>query len=242
MMKKTAFLLSTAALFVVGSSSPAFAQNEHDTVTIQLTEADNAEITQNIRDFIYAVEHTQTTKVSSLLKKGVNPNIILENGDTPLTYALRYDNWRMAETLLASSLTDVSKENNMGETPLMLAVFKGREDFFNKMIERGASVNKAEGWTALHYAATEGREDFVERLIKLGANVNAQTKSGVTPLYMAARFPDRECVMLLLRAGAYRDYCNQGGLSPADMARRSGDTELADYLAVDRCAVRGLKR
>ena len=240
-MKKTLLLLSLAALLTAGSTMPTLAQ-ERTTVMINLTEQDYEVMDQNIRDFVYAVEHAQSTKVRSLLQEGVNPNILLESGDTPLTHALRYDNWTMVDVLMASKLTDVTKENRMGETPLMLAVFKGREDYFDEMLKRGASVNKPSGWTALHYAATEGREDFVERLLKLGADVNAQTKTGVTPLHMAARLPDRACVMLLLRAGAYRDYCNQGGLSPSDMARRAGDAELADFLAIERCAVRGLKR
>ena len=83
---------------------------------------------------------------------------------------------------------------------------------------------------------------MLKRLLSLGARVNAQTRSGVTPLHMAARIPHRECVILLLKAGAYRDYCTNAGLSPADMARKAGDHELADFLAVEHCAVRGPAR
>ncbi|EJX06124.1 ankyrin repeat protein [gut metagenome] len=173
---------------------------------------------------------------------GVNPNLMLDSGDTPLTHALRYDDWSTVDVLLKSSLTDVSRKNRMGETPLMLAVFKNRRDYFDQLLQRGAGVNNAGGWTALHYAATNGRTEMLKRLLSLGADVNAQTQAGVTPLHMAARTPYRDCVLLLLKAGAFRDYCTNAGLSPADMARKAGDRELADYLAVERCAVRGLRR
>ena len=59
---------------------------------------------------------------------------------------------------------------------------------------------------------------------------------------MAARMPSRETVMTLLRAGAYHDYCTDRGLSPADFAKKAGDEELAKYLAVETCAVKGPKK
>ena len=102
-------------------------------------------------------------------------------------------------------------------------------------MEKGASINKTIGWSALHYAATNGHDEIVSYLLTKGADVNARTDAGVTPLYMAARGMYRKTVMMLLRAGAYRDLCNVQGQSPADAARKAGDTELADYLAVDRC-------
>lgn len=241
-MRKTACLFSVAALFLT-SAAPLYAAEtvEAPVTRIIITDADSDRMAQNVRDFAYAVEHSQWVKVRSFLKEGVNPNMHLQNGDTPLTRALRYDDWKMVDTLLKSGLTDVTMENNMGETPLMLAVFKDRADYFDLMLKKGASVNKPSGWTPLHYAATEGRIKMIDRLLELGANVNAQTASGVTPLHMAARITNREAVMRLLRAGAYRDYCTEEGLSPADLALKYGDKELADFLAVKSCAVRGLK-
>ena len=68
----------------------------------------------------------------------------------------------------------------------MLAVIKGREAEFDRLLKLGAKVNKTRGWTPLHYAATEGRTSMMKRLIELGADVNAQTKAGITALDMAA--------------------------------------------------------
>ena len=125
--------------------------------------------------------------------------------------------------------------SDYGETALMLAAFAGNEDLTKTLVEKGASINKTIGWSALHYAATNGHDEIVSYLLSKGGDVNARTDAGVTPLYMAARGMYRKTVMMLLRAGAYRDLCNVQGQSPADAARKAGDTELADYLAVDRC-------
>lgn len=239
-MKQLFFLCSLSALLTTYPLITSAAESPVSPSVI--TDADAQQMTENIRDFIRAVERGQSSKVRALLNVGVNPNIMLESGDTPLTHALRYDDWATADVLMKSSLTDASLENRLGETPLMLAVFKNRNDYFEQLLQKGAAVNKPSGWTALHYAATEGRTDMLKRLLSLGARVNAQTQSGVTPLHMAARIPHRECVILLLKAGAYRDYCTNAGLSPADMARKAGDHELADFLAVEHCAVRGPAR
>lgn len=146
---------------------------------------------------------------------------MLENGDTPLTWALRSESWDLARVLLDAQGIDVNMENRHGETPLMLAVIKGREAEFDRLLKLGAKVNKTRGWTPLHYAATEGRTSMMKRLIELGADVNAQTKAGITALDMAARKPSREAVMMLLRAGAYRDYCTDRGMSAADFAKKA---------------------
>ena len=207
-----------------------------------VSEAELEKMAKNLEDFRSAILSGNASRVRTLLEEGVNPNILLANGDTPLTYAYRSDAFGVARELLEGKLTDLSLENRMGESPLMMAVFKGRRDDVELLLQRGAAVNKPHGWTPLHYAATQGEVDMMKRLIELGAAVNAQTRAGVTPLHMAARKPSREAVMTLLRAGAYRDYCTDAGLSPADFARNAGDEELGRYLAVERCAVKGLAR
>lgn len=163
----------------------------------------------------------------------------MENGDTGFTYAVRAENYDVAEALLKSGRLNVNDLNKFGETPLMLAVFKGQDELFDELIAAGADPQRGGNWTPLHYAATEGRTEFIERLLKAGASVNIQTSSGVTPLIMAARKPSRAAVTMLLKAGAYRDYCTDTGQSPADFARRAGDKELAEYLAIPKCAVKG---
>lgn len=190
-------------------------------------------------DLRQATRNGSTAQITALLSEGADPNLFMENGDTLFTYAMRSDAPEAARVIMDDPRFKMNLANRFGETPLMLAVFKGQKPIFEALLARGADVNGAKNWTALHYAATEGRDDFVKALIEKGADVNAQTTAGVTALHMAARKPDRAAVMTLLRAGAYRDLCTDRGLSPADFAKNAGDEELGKYLAVERCAYKG---
>lgn len=222
-----AALLCAAAFFSSIAASSAAPVEEN-----ALTSAQLAEVRQ-------AVRAGQAQELKTLLDRGANPNFRMENGDTAFTYAMRADTPDVAETLLNSGRLAVNEVNRFGETPLMLAVFKGDKQIFEELLKKGADPKAGANWTPLHYAATEGRTWFIERLLKAGVSPNVQTTSGVTPLIMAARKPSRDSVVMLLKAGAFRDYCTDKGESPADFARRSGDAELTDYLAVKACAVKG---
>lgn len=202
-------------------------------------EAENPLTSAQLEAIRQAVRSANTRTLKQLLQKGLSPNFRMENGDTGFTYAVRAENYDVAEALLKSGRLNVNDLNKFGETPLMLAVFKGQDELFDELIAAGADPQRGGNWTPLHYAATEGRTEFIERLLKAGASVNIQTSSGVTPLIMAARKPSRAAVTMLLKAGAYRDYCTDTGQSPADFARRAGDKELAEYLAIPKCAVKG---
>ncbi|KAB7650077.1 ankyrin repeat domain-containing protein [Sutterella faecalis] len=220
------------ALFATALSFPLSAAPQEENA---LTSAQLAEIRQ-------AVRAGQASVVEDLLKNGASPNFRMENGDTGFTYAVRADTPQVAEALLKSGKLALNDANRFGETPLMMAVFKGNNELFDELLKAGADPKGGANWTALHYAATEGRTEMIEKLLALGVSPNVQTSSGVTPLIMAARKPSRASVMALLKAGAYRDYCTDKRESPADFARRAGDQELAKYLAVEACAVVGKKK
>ena len=239
-MKKLFLMMLMAPAFL--SAAPADTAGTTFSDGTVITEKDLEEMAKNLERFRSAVMSSNASAVKDLLGQGVSPNIVFGNGDTPLTWARRSESWELARVLLDAQGIDVNMENRHGETPLMLAVIKGREAEFDRLLKLGAKVNKTRGWTPLHYAATEGRTSMMKRLIELGADVNAQTKAGITALDMAARKPSREAVMMLLRAGAYRDYCTDRGMSAADFAKKAGDEELAKYLAVKTCAVTGPAR
>ena len=171
---------------------------------------------------------------ASILVAGT-ADLILPEGDTPLTLALRAESKRSIDYLLGLEDIDVTKRNRFGESPLMLAVFKANDKAMEAILERGGLPNEHHGWSALHYAATQGNDEYVKKLLSLGADPNVRTNQGVTPLHMAARLPSRSVILTLLRAGAYRNYCTTSGLSPSDFAKKAGDEELAKYLAIERC-------
>ena len=235
---------STLCLALLGAFPAVQAQKPPTPTTMEQADISEAELeamARNVARMQQAVMVGDVNTVEKLLSQGMNPNLRLPNKDTLLTFAYRSDAWAVVKLLLANSLTDINLTNDFGESPLMLAVIKGREADVDELLNRGAAVNMPKGWTPLHYAATEGNVKLIDKLLKLGANVNAQTSAGVTPLIMAARKPSRAAVTALLKAGAYRDYCTDSKASPADFARRAGDEELAEYLKVEKCSQIGPK-
>jgi Ankyrin repeats (3 copies) len=84
---------------------------------------------------------------------------------------------------------NVPKENHK-DTPLIFAIFLGKQHIANWLIDKGANVNltNASGWTALMTAANAGYEDVVKNLIRHKANPILRTTSEqFTAQDMAAR-------------------------------------------------------
>jgi hypothetical protein len=78
----------------------------------------------------------------------------------------------------------VNTVNNMGETPLMIAVGKQNDEGIRILVRHGASVNAANnnGKTPLMSAAAEQNIEAVRILVQHGANLNLQDASGYTAL------------------------------------------------------------
>ena len=231
---KTALLAAalSAALLAGCASSPSSESNQgSNSGSVGMAGPE-----ENWANFAGAVDRDRDDVVKFMLKQGISPNTIVKGGDPALVRAIRMDSMSVVEALLANPGLDVDTASESGETALMLAAFKGNMELVQKLLDKGASINRVGGWTPLHYAATEGHDEIVKLLLDKGARVNVQTAAGVTPLYMAARKPSRQVVMTLLKAGAWRDLCNDKNQSPADAAQNAGDEELAKFLKVEKCA------
>lgn len=231
-MRNTFFALTAAALLAGCASTSS--TNDFGVVENAVTSVAATGPEETWAVFSGAVDKNRADVVAAMLKNGVSPNLLVEDGDPALVRALRWDNQAVVKVLLAAPDIDVNQESRLGETALMLAALKGNEALARELVAKGAHVNKS-GWTPLHYAATEGHVQLMQWLLDEGAEVNAQTRAGVTPLYMAARKPSREAVLLLLKHGAFRDLCTEQGVSPAAAAAKAGDEKLGDYLAVEKC-------
>ncbi|KAI8945863.1 ankyrin repeat-containing domain protein [Xylaria longipes] len=83
---------------------------------------------------------------------------------------------------------------------LMLASYHGLEGICQRMLERGAKVEKKDelGRTPLWWAAYAGKEATVQLLLKNGADIEAKNNNGLTALHMAAQFGREAAVGLLL--------------------------------------------
>lgn len=184
-------------------------------------------------DFFTAVTRDDGAAIGRLVARGFDPNSLDPNGQTGLILALRADSASVVEALLAVPGTDVNAENPSGETALMMAALKGRLDWCEQLLARGAAVNKR-GWTPLHYAATGPAPTIVQLLIDKGARIEAPSPNRSTPLMMAAGYGAEANVDVLLGRGADPRARNDLQLTAADFARRAQREPLAGRL--DRLA------
>ncbi|HYE39475.1 MAG TPA: ankyrin repeat domain-containing protein [Ramlibacter sp.] len=184
-------------------------------------------------DFFRALKRDDPRTVQQLLERGFDPNTVDEEGRGGLLIAMQEPSLKAAEALMLHPQTDVNRLNAVGESPLMMAALKGQLDWCERLIERGADVNKT-GWTPLHYAATGGHLKVIALLLEHHAFIDAQSPNRTTPLMMAARYGSEDSARALMEAGADPTLRNERHMTAADFARSVGREPLAQ--AIDQYA------
>jgi ankyrin repeat protein len=112
----------------------------------------------------------------------------------------------------------------------MLAALKGHQALAEKLIKKGADVNKT-GWTPLHYAASNGHVAIISLLLENSAYIDAESPNGTTPLMMAAMYGTPAAVKLLLDEGADPQLKNQQGLTALQFAERANRPDSTELIA-----------
>jgi ankyrin repeat protein len=183
----------------------------------------------SFEDFFKAVRMDDARTVAQLLARGFDANTVDPSGQTGLLIAVREPSPKVANALIDTSTIDLNVLNSKGESPLMLAALKGQRELAEKMIKKGADVNKT-GWTPLHYAASAGQTAVVALLLENHAYIDAESPNGSTPLMMASMYGTPDVVSLLLEEGADPSLKNQQGLTAVEFARRASRDDSAQLI------------
>jgi ankyrin repeat protein len=180
-------------------------------------------------DFFRAVNVDDVRTVNDLLSRGFDPNAPNTKGQPALVQALRDDSPKVAAALLAHPGIKVDGTTAAGETPLMMAAILGKLDWMQKLLDRGAQIER-QGWTPLHYAASGPEPKAVALLLDRGAAIDAPSPNRSTPVMMAARYGSEDAALLLVARGANLALRNDQGLGAVDFARAAGRDSLAKRL------------
>ena len=135
----------------------------------------------------------------------------------------------------------VNTKGSDGNTPLLIAIGRGDEQWAGFMLNKGADVNLSgkDGNTPLIAASRNGMQQVVEWLLGLGAKVDATNKMGETALILAVQQRQLEAVKLLLAKGADPDKKDAAaGYSARDYATR--DTRNRDILGAIESAKKAI--
>ena len=184
----------------------------------------------SFEDYFSAIKRNDLATVTSLLQRGFDPNSRDEAGDHGLFLALKSSSWAVADALINAPKIDLEARNAKDESALMIAVLKGQLVLAEKLIDKGADVNKP-GWTPLHYAATLGHVPLINLLLDHDAYIDASSPNDSTPLMMAAMYGTPQAVKVLLESGADPTIKNASGLTALDFSYRAQSEDSAQIIS-----------
>jgi quinoprotein dehydrogenase-associated probable ABC transporter substrate-binding protein len=186
--------------------------------------------------------------IKTLVELGADPNRPAEDGMTPLVAAAMRDHVPSVKALLEAG-ANVEQPGPEGFRPLALAIAESKYEVAKALIEGGADVSVASGQDGLtplmliaaQTGPAEGARflpgstrpsDIAKILIERGADINAQSKSGITALMVAATHNSAPMIGFLMDAGADPSVKNNLGLTASDVAEKNGNLEAAQAILV----------
>jgi quinoprotein dehydrogenase-associated probable ABC transporter substrate-binding protein len=199
----------------------------------------------------YAPIHTAARKrhpelIALFADLGADLNEPDGDGMTPLQHAVMRNHVPSVKMLLERG-ADIEEKNKEGYSALALAIAEAKFEVAKVLLEAGAHIDTTAGPDALtplmiassQVSPGEGAIflpestrpiDLARDLIKRGADVNAQSKSGVTALMIAAARNVAPMIGLLIQAGAKSDLKSAQGQTAADIADQNGAEAAATAL------------
>ena len=132
-----------------------------------------------------------------------------------------------------------NKQNEDGDTVLILAARAGQAAAVNALIAAGADSDLTDrsGFTALMAAALQGHVDVAKALIKGGSIVDKVEPNGWTALHQAARYGHTSVIQVLLDAGSSLERKTNDGWPALTVTAYTGQTHAARVLIANGAAV-----
>lgn len=141
-------------------------------------------------------------KVEEMLSKPLNLSYLNKDDMSPLMYAVKRNQTRIA-TILLDKGANVNQVNHGGETALLLAVKSRQSSMVNLLIDRGADVNKRyehQGTVLMHAVARES-VPIARMLLSAGANADAADDENITAVILAESTGNQTLINLFPASG-----------------------------------------
>lgn len=140
--------------------------------------------------------------VKMMLKLGLDPNALNQQGYTPLHLVIQSSSAGRDECfdyMVERGCDDRIKAPG-GVSSLMLAAMHGRAQIVQQLLDYGAEVNEPddEGNSILQVACSGGHIGVVRRLLEHGVDPNTPAASGYPPIYFAIDAPEGAAVCQVL--------------------------------------------
>lgn len=144
-----------------------------------------------------------------------------------------------AVVLFVNAGMGLETRNEQGWTPLMVALFEGREEIALFLIKKGANIHFSDrsGYRPIHWAAYQGYGNVIREIVTRGADVHANTNFGWPPLLQAAARGHEKAVDTLIELGANVNVQDNEGWTALHKACGNDDRDMAHFLITQGASI-----
>ncbi|KAK3593652.1 hypothetical protein CHS0354_025541 [Potamilus streckersoni] len=183
--------------------------------------------------------------VKLLVERGARVNVQAQTGFTPL-YMASQEGHAEVVTFLLNNGANQSLATVDGFTPLAVALQQGHERVVTVLLEHDTKGKVR--LPALHIAAKkddtksaalllQNEQNNVDLQTKVGGLVNDTTKSGFTPLHIAAHYGNVNVATLLIQKGADVNFHAKNNITPLHVAARWGKANMVTLLLDNKAVI-----
>lgn len=183
-----------------------------------------------------AVVFKQPETVRLLLEQGANKNLPTNGPDrprlTPIHCAIAHD-FREIAAILLSFKPDLETRDRHNDTPLLMAVRRGKIDFIQPLLTAGADIEyKPTPYSsALSLSIIEFKDlRMAKILIDNKANIETRSNEHGTMLHVAARSDNLKVIEFLAENGSNVNARNRTGVTPLMLSARWGQAASVEIL------------
>ena len=207
-----------------GDTALDIAKRDGSTKVVELLSDGKVQSSFNKESFRSAVINGDLETLKQFLDDGVDVDTLIRYDDansTPLLVASQLGYVNLVE-LLIDRKANLDFINNNGDSPLIMAAYKGKKWVVSLLIEAGAKIDirdRASSATPLMIASYQNYYDIVDMLIDSKADINAVDMVGWTSLMSAAAAGNLDIIELLIDSAADVNLVNGDGDSALDIAK-----------------------
>ncbi|KAL3877004.1 hypothetical protein ACJMK2_034767 [Sinanodonta woodiana] len=173
--------------------------------------------------------------VKLLVERGAKVNVQAQTGFTPL-YMASQEGHAEVVTFLLNNGANQSLATVDGFTPLAVALQQGHERVVTVLLEHDTKGKVR--LPALHIAAKKDDTKSAALLLQNEQNnVDLQTKSGFTPLHIAAHYGNVNVATLLTQKGADVNFHAKNNITPLHVAARWGKANMVTLLLDNKAVI-----
>jgi len=155
------------------------------------------------------------------------------NGNNLLQIAAVNGNKKLMSYLLIEKKANINMENELGLTPLHLAIAPSatndhRKEVVEWLIKKGANPlsQSEDGSSAMHIAALQNQPDVINYLLQFKQMINLTDQKGRTPLIIAVQSGNKLSVQELLNNGSDVNVKDKDGKTAMNYAEGYGLVDI----------------